>query len=115
MEEAVVRTLEQISLAGTHWPKRELAKVVAISPWSMLRIWHAFGVQPWRTETFKIPPDPFLIDKIRDAVGLCLAPPTNTVDEPLTQDSPDRPQARPLESHGTARPRRPGKARGCSR
>ncbi|MET9904979.1 hypothetical protein [Streptomyces sp. NPDC006446] len=56
---------------------RELAKIVGISPASVLRIWHAFGLQPWRTETFKISPDPLLIDKIRDVVGLYLAPPAN--------------------------------------
>ena len=41
----------------------------------MHRIWRAFGLQPWRTEDFKISPDPLLIDKIRDVVGLYLAPP----------------------------------------
>jgi pimeloyl-ACP methyl ester carboxylesterase len=41
------------------------------------RIWRAFGLQPWRTEEFKISPDPLLIDKIRDVVGLYLAPPEN--------------------------------------
>src|ERR1019366_8057714 len=35
--------------------------------------------QPWRTETFKISPDPLLIGKIRDVVGLYLAPPANAV------------------------------------
>ncbi|WP_327166811.1 IS630 family transposase [Streptomyces zaomyceticus] len=79
VEEVVVRTLEQTPAGGTHWSKRELAKVVGISPASVLRIWHAFGLQPWRTETFKISPDPFLIDKIRDVVGLYLAPPANAV------------------------------------
>lgn len=79
VEEVVVRTLEQTPPAGTHWSKRELAKVMGISPASVLRIWHAFGLQPWRTETFKISPDPFLIDKIRDVVGLYLAPPANAV------------------------------------
>ena len=39
--------------------------------------WRAFGLQPWRTEDFKISPDPLLIDKIRDVIGLYLAPPTN--------------------------------------
>ncbi len=43
----------------------------------MHRIWRAFGLQPWRTEEFKISPDPLLIDKIRDVVGLYLAPPAN--------------------------------------
>ncbi|WP_327160871.1 IS630 family transposase [Streptomyces zaomyceticus] len=79
VEEVVVRTLEETPPAGTHWSKRELAEVVGISPASVLRIWHAFGLQPWRTETFEISPDPFLIDKIRDVVGLYLAPPANAV------------------------------------
>jgi hypothetical protein len=35
----------------------------------------AFGLQPWRTGDFKISPDPLLIDKVRDIIGLCLAPP----------------------------------------
>lgn len=60
VEEVVVRSLEETLPGGTHWSKRELAKVVGISPASVLRIWHAFGLQPWRTETFKISPDPFL-------------------------------------------------------
>ncbi|WP_257135057.1 MULTISPECIES: helix-turn-helix domain-containing protein [Streptomyces] len=79
VEEVVVRTREQTPPAGTHWSKRELAKVMGISPASVLRIWHAFGLQPWRTETFKISPDPFLIDKVRDVVGLYPAPPANAV------------------------------------
>jgi hypothetical protein len=41
------------------------------------RIWRSFGLQPWRTENFKISPDPLLIDKIRDVAGLYLAPPAN--------------------------------------
>ncbi len=73
VEEVVVRALEEVP----HWSKRELAKRVEISPTSALRIWRAFGLQPWRTEDFKISLDPLLIDKIRDVVGLYLAPPTN--------------------------------------
>jgi len=79
VEQVVVRTLEQLPEGGTHWSKRELAAQVGISPSSVLRIWRAFGLQPWRTETFKISPDPLLIDKIRDVVGLYLAPPANAV------------------------------------
>jgi transposase len=79
VEEVVVRTLEEVPEGATHWSKRELARRVGISPASVLRIWHAFGLQPWRTETFKISPDPLLIDKIRDVVGLYLAPPDGAV------------------------------------
>ena len=75
VEEVVVRTLEETPEGATHWSKRELARRVGISPTSVHRIWRAFGLQPWRTEEFKISPDPLLIDKIRDVVGLYLAPP----------------------------------------
>ena len=77
VEEVVVRTLEEVPEGATHWSKRELARRVGISPTSVHRIWRAFGLQPWRTEDFKISPDPLLIDKIRDVVGLYLAPPAN--------------------------------------
>jgi hypothetical protein len=77
VEEVVVRTLEEVPEGATYWSKRELARRVGISPTSVHRIWRAFGLQPWRTEDFKISPDPLLIDKIRDVIGLYLAPPTN--------------------------------------
>ncbi|MCX5079034.1 helix-turn-helix domain-containing protein [Streptomyces sp. NBC_00513] len=54
VEEVVVRTLEETHAGGTRWSKRELATVVGISPASVLRIWHASGLRPRRTETFKI-------------------------------------------------------------
>jgi transposase len=77
VEEVVVRTLEETPEGATHWSKRELARQVGISPASVHRIWRAFGLQPWRTETFKISPDPLLTGKIRDVIGLYLAPPAN--------------------------------------
>ncbi|WP_435857132.1 helix-turn-helix domain-containing protein, partial [Streptomyces rishiriensis] len=52
VEEVAVRTLEEAPEGATHWSKRELARRVGISPTSVLRIWRAFGLQPWRTETF---------------------------------------------------------------
>ncbi|MFG2659019.1 IS630 family transposase [Streptomyces sp. NPDC048425] len=103
-EEVVVRTLEQTPQGGTHWSKRELAKVVGISPASVLRIWHAFGLQLWRTETFKISPDPFLIDKIRDVVGLYLAPPANAVVFAMDE----KPQIQALERTAPVLPMIPG-------
>ena len=38
------------------------------------RIWRAFGLQPHRSETFKLSRDPLFIDKVRDIVGLYLDP-----------------------------------------
>ena len=77
VEEVVVRTLEEVPKGGTHWSKRELARRTGISPTSVHRIWRSFGLQPWRTDTFKISPDPLLTGKIRDVAGLYLAPPAN--------------------------------------
>ena len=54
VEEVAVRTLEETPQGATHWSKRELARQVGISPTSVHRIWRAFGLQPWRTEEFKI-------------------------------------------------------------
>jgi transposase len=104
VEEVVVRTLEETPEGATHWSKRELARQVGISPTSVHRIWRAFGLQPWRTEDFKISPDPLLIDKIRDVVGLYLAPPANAavfaVDE--------KPQIQALERTAPVLPMLPG-------
>src|SRR6201995_1672602 len=104
VEEVVVRTLEEVPEGGTHWSKRELARRVVMSPSSVLRIWRTFGLQPWRSETFKISPDPLLTDKIRDVVGLSLAPPANaavfSVDE--------KPQIQALERTAPVLPMIPG-------
>src|SRR6266403_3514876 len=77
VEEVVVRTLEEAPEGATHWSKRELARQVGLSPTTIHRIWRAFGLKPWLVEEFKVSTDPFLIDKVRDVVGLYLAPPAN--------------------------------------
>ena len=77
-----------------------------MSPMSVHRIWHAFGLQPHRTETFKLSPDPLLIDKVRDIVGLYLNPPQHAavfcVDE--------KPQIQALDRTAPLLPLRPGQA-----
>ncbi|GAA2068177.1 IS630-like element ISMsm2 family transposase [Catenulispora yoronensis] len=77
VEDVVVKTLEQVPDGATHWSTRDMAAAVGLSQSSIVRIWHAFGLKPHATEDFKISTDPQLIDKIRDVVGLYLAPPTN--------------------------------------
>jgi transposase len=104
VEEVVVRTLEDVPEGGTHWSKRELAARVGISPSSVHRIWRTFGLQPWRTETFKISPDPLLTDKIRDVVGLYLAPPANAV----VFSVDEKPQIQALQRTAPVLPMIPG-------
>src|SRR3954464_4934949 len=69
---------------ATHWSSRLLATGLAgegtpISHATIARIWHRFGVQPWRAQTFKFSTDPALEAKIRDVVGLYLHPPAKAV------------------------------------
>lgn len=54
----IVRTLEDTPPDATHWSTRDLAKRVGMSPSSVGRIWQAFGLKPWLTDTFKLSEDP---------------------------------------------------------
>lgn len=42
-------------------------------------IWQAFGLQPHRTDGFKLSNDPQLVEKVRDVVGLYLNPPAGAL------------------------------------
>jgi transposase len=75
VEAVVVETLESAPPDATHWSTRELAKKHGISHTTVGEIWQAFGLKPWRTDSFKISPDPDLVEKIRDLVGLYMSPP----------------------------------------
>ena len=79
VEAVIVRTLEDKPTDATHWSTRDLAKKVGMSPSSVGRIWRAFGLKPWQTDTFKLSEDPQFIDKVRDVVGVYLNPPDKAV------------------------------------
>lgn len=63
----------------THWSSRLLASHLGIGNATVARAWRAYGVQPWRCETFKFSTDPELVGKVTDVVGLYLAPPENAI------------------------------------
>jgi transposase len=71
---------------------------------TVLRIWHAFGFQPHRTETFKLSNDPQLVEKVRDIVGLYLNPPERAL--VLCTDKKSQIQA--LDRTQPIFPKRPG-------
>jgi transposase len=79
IEEVITRTLESKPDNATHWSTRSMAKTVGLSQTAIVRIWNAFGLQPHRSETFKLSTDPLFIDKVRDIVGLYLNPPERAV------------------------------------
>jgi transposase len=96
VEQIVVRTLETTPRGQTHWSTRGLARATGLSRMTISRIWRAFGLQPHRTETFKLSPDPLLIEKVRDIVGLYMNPPDHAlvfcVDEKSQIQALDRTQ-----------------------
>jgi transposase/transposase-like protein len=75
VEAIVVQTLETTPKDATHWSTRALAERHGISRQTVSEIWRAFGLKPWRQDEFKISPDPDLVEKIRDLVGLYMSPP----------------------------------------
>ena len=79
VEALVLDTLERRPEGATHWSSRLIAKRHGLSHTSVQRIWHAFGLKPHRTKTFKLSTDPDFVGKVRDIVGLYLDPPTRAV------------------------------------
>ena len=94
VERVIRKTLEDAPPTATHWSTRTMAHAAGMSQTAVVRIWHAFGLQPHRTETFKVSTDPLFIDKVRDVVGLYLDPPERAlvlcVDEKTQVQALDR-------------------------
>src|SRR5260221_9931627 len=65
-------TLHKKPKQATHWSSRLMAKELGLSQTAIVRIWHAFGLQPHRHESFKLSTDPHFVAKVRDIVGLYL-------------------------------------------
>ena len=77
----VAETLKQPpkKLGVTHWSTRLLADRLKISNTSVARAWRAYGVKPWKAESFRFSTDPELVGKVTDICGLYLAPPENAI------------------------------------
>ena len=79
VEAVVIKTLESTSRNVTHWSTRSMATEMGMTPGSIMRIWHAFGLQPHRQERWKLSKDPLFVDKVKDICGLYLNPPERAV------------------------------------
>jgi len=75
----IALTLEPPPAGTTHWSVRRLAHRVGMSETTVWRIWRSAGLKPHRTETFTWSTDPDLVPKVRDVVGLYLAPPERAI------------------------------------
>ena len=96
VDAVIAKTLESVPTGATHWSTRSMAREMDVSQTAVSRIWRAFGLQPHRQETFKLSSDPLFVEKVRDIVGLYLAPPMKAmvlcVDEKSQIQALDRTQ-----------------------
>ena len=94
--ETIRMTLERRPADATHWSLRSMARATGYAPSTIHRIWQAFGLQPHRSETFKLSTDPLFVEKVRDIVGLYVDPPERAlvlcVDEKSQIQALDRTQ-----------------------
>jgi transposase len=79
VEAVVIKTLESKPKDATHWSTRSLAREMGMTADAIWRIWQAFGLQPHRSETFKLSSDPLFVEKVKDICGLYLNPPERAV------------------------------------
>ena len=104
--ETVRLTLEETPADATHWSLRSMGRAVGHSPSTIHRIWQAFGLQPHRAESFKLSSDPFFVEKVRDIVGLYMAPPERA----LVLCVDEKSQIQALDRSQPLLPMRPGQA-----
>src|SRR5271155_2426130 len=99
-------TLHEKPASGTHWSVRKLAKVVALSPSSIQRIWAAHGLKPHLTKTFKLSNDNQFVEKVTNVVGLYLDPP----DKALVLSVDEKSQIQALDRTQRGLPMKKGRA-----
>jgi transposase len=104
VERVVTLTLESKPRDATHWSTRSMASRAGLSQSAVSRIWRAFGLQPHRSETFKLSTDPLFVEKVRDIVGLYLDPP----DKALVLCVDEKSQIQALDRSQPLLPMRPG-------
>ncbi len=108
VERVIRTTLEERPAAASHWSTRSMSRAAGVTQTAVVRIWHAYGLQPHRAETFKLSTDPLFIDRVRDVVGLYLDPPERAlvlcVDEKTQVQALDR--TAPLLPLGPGQPER---------
>lgn len=106
VEQVVKLTLESTPKGATHWNTRGLAEKTGLSQSAVSRIWRAFGLQPHRSESFQLSNDPWLVEKVRDIVGLYMNPP----DHALVLCVDEKSQIQALNRTQPILPMQPGQA-----
>ena len=98
-------TLHTTPKDATQWSTRTMAATQNMSHASVQRIWEAHGLQPHRSETFKLSTDTRFVEKLRDVVGLYLNPP----DKALVLCVDEKSQIQALQHSQPSLPIKPGR------
>ena len=76
----ITKTLEEAPANGdSHWSTRSMAAQTGLNQTAVSRIWRAFGLKPHVVQSWKLSTDPQFVEKVRDVVGLYMAPPENAL------------------------------------
>jgi transposase len=79
IKKLITATLETTPDDATHWSTRSMAEHLGLSQSMVSRVWRAFGLAPHKQDSWKLSKDPLFVEKVRDVVGLYLAPPERAV------------------------------------
>lgn len=79
VDEVVEMTTQEDPPQGTHWSTRIMAEETGLHPSQVARIWRTHGLKPHLVKTFKLSRDPLFLEKLRDVVGLYVAPPERAI------------------------------------
>lgn len=72
-------TIHTCPVNATHWTCRSMAQYQGVSAATVQRIWDSHGLQPHRTDTFKLSTDKHFVEKLTDVVGLYVNPPDKAI------------------------------------
>ena len=98
VKEIVKKTIEERPQDRTHWSTRSMANEAGVSNRTIARIWKAHELKPHLERTFKLSNDKHFIEKLRDVVGLYMAPPENA----LVLSVDEKSQIQALDRQNTA-------------
>src|SRR3954451_7430358 len=108
VQRVLAKTLEKPTDGSTHWSVRRLAAATGISPTTVHRIWREHTLKPHQVRSFKFSKDPQLTEKVRDVIGLGVAPPKGAlvlcVDEKTQIQALDRSPAHAADEGRQGRP-----------
>jgi transposase len=96
-------------LAVTHWSTRLLAAELKISHKTVARAWKAYGIKPWKAESFRFSTDPELVGKVTDICGLYLGTNADVPANAIVLSIDEKSQIQALDRTVPILPMQPGK------